>query len=71
MVIASVVTTRREFTTMSITRGAKMWEQGIGGGVMKNMGIGIIRAMKNMAVAIGTIRSRNQTLMLSWKHSLP
>ena len=71
MVIASVVTTRREFTTMSITRGAKMWEQGIGGGVMKNMGIGIIRAMKNMDMAIGIIRSRNQTLMLSWKHSLP
>ena len=71
MVIASVVTTRREFTTMSITRGAKMWEQGRGGGVMKSMAIGIIRAMKNMDMAIGIIRSRNQTLMLSWKHSLP
>ena len=71
MVIESVVTTRREFTTMSITRGAKMWELDRGGGVMKNMGIGIIRAMKNMGMAIGIIRSRNQTLMLSWRHSLP
>ena len=69
MVIASVATTRREFTTTSIIRGAKMWEGGRGG-VMKNMGIGIIRAMKNMDMAIGTIRSRNQTLMLSWRHSL-
>ena len=60
MVIASVATTRREFTTMSIIRGAKMWEQGIEGGVMKNMDM-----------AIGTIRGRNQTLMLSWRHSLP
>ena len=71
MVMVSVTTTRREFTTMSITRGAKMWELDIGGGVMKNMGIGIIRAMKNMGMVIGTIRSRNQMLMLSWRHSLP
>ena len=71
MVIASVVTTRREFTTMSITRGAKMWELDRGGGVMKNMGIGIIRAMKNMDMGIGIIKSRKQMLMLSWKHSLP
>ena len=70
MVIVSVATTRREFTTMSTTRGAKMWEQGRGGGVMKNMGIGIIRAMKNMGMATGTINSRNQTLMLSWRHLL-
>ena len=41
-------------------QGAKMWEGGIGGGVMKNMGM-----------AIGIIRSRNRTLMLSWRHSLP
>ena len=71
MVIVLEVTTRREFTTMSTTRGAKMWEGGRGGGVMKNMGIGIIRAMKYMGMAIGIIRSRNQTLMLSWRHSLP
>ena len=71
MVIVSVATTRREFTTMSTIRGAKMWEGARGGGVMKNMAIGIIRAMKNMGMAIGIIRSRNQTLMLSWRHSLP
>ena len=59
MVIVSEATTRREFTTMSTTRGAKMWEQGIGGGVMKNMAISIIRAMRNMGMAIGIIRSRN------------
>ena len=59
MVIVSVGTTRREFTTTSIIRGAKMWELDIGGGVMKNMGM-----------AIGIIRSRNQMLMLSWRHSL-
>ena len=70
MVIVLAGTTRREFTTMSIIRGAKRWEGGIGGGVMKNMGIGIIRAMKNMGLVIGTIRSRNQMLMLSWRHSL-
>ena len=70
MVIVLVVTTRREFTTTIIIRGAKMWELDRGGGVMKNMAIGIIRAMKNMGMDIGTIRSRNQTLMLSWRHSL-
>ena len=70
MVIVSEATTRREFTTTSIIRGAKMWEQDRGGGVMKNMDIGIIRAMKNMGMATGTINSRNQTLMLSWRHLL-
>ena len=70
MVIVSVGTTRREFTTTITTRGAKMWELGRGGGVMKNMDIGIIRAMKNMGMATGTINSRNQTLMLSWRHLL-
>ena len=70
MVIVLVATTRREFTTTSTIRGAKTWEQGIRGGVTKNMGTGIIRAMKSMVMAIGTIKSRNQTLMLSWRHLL-